>query len=57
MEKSIEKKFAAIKTLMLSHQVEKAYFFGSAVKGELHPESDVDFLVRFADNINTYAEN
>lgn len=59
MEKSIEKHFAAIKSLMLSHQVEKAYFFGSAVKGKMQPSSDVDFLVRFADDINfdTYAEN
>ena len=34
-----------------NHSVEKAYLFGSVVNGDLHKESDIDFLIRFKSGI------
>ena len=44
---------------MLYYGVERAYLFGSAAKGTMNAESDVDFIIRFRDNMHftTYADN
>lgn len=36
-----------IRQFFKSHQVEKAYVFGSAVTGNFSENSDLDFLIRF----------
>lgn len=59
MEKTIEQKLPAIKQLMIQYGVEAAYIFGSAVKGSMNKESDVDFIIRFPKEMHyvTYADN
>lgn len=47
MDATIALKIPEIKSILLSHGVEYAFVFGSAVKDKLRPESDVDFLIRF----------
>lgn len=48
-----------IQRLMRQYGVQKAYAFGSAVKGNMHANSDVDFVILFPKNIDveTYANN
>jgi hypothetical protein len=59
MEHIIESNLPKIKEIMRSHKVEKAFLFGSAAKGLLKPESDIDFLINFNPDtdLNTYADN
>lgn len=59
MEQLIEQNLPKIKELMLSHGVEAAYLFGSAARGEMTIDSDVDFIIRFPEDMNyvTYADN
>ncbi len=44
---------------MLHYGVEKAYAFGSAITGNMHADSDVDFVIRFAPDLDhkTYGDN
>lgn len=44
---------------MRQYNVERAYAFGSAVKGTMHDDSDVDFIIKFPDDMHyiTYADN
>jgi predicted nucleotidyltransferase len=55
----IEDNLQQIKELMLHYGVEHAYAFGSAVKGNMHEGSDVDFIIRFPENMHfkTYSDN
>ncbi|MDI9363604.1 MAG: nucleotidyltransferase domain-containing protein [Flavobacterium sp.] len=48
-----------IKTLMHQYGVVKAYAFGSAVKGTMTENSDVDFIISFPEDMHfiTYADN
>ncbi len=48
-----------IQQLMRKHQVQTAYAFGSAVKGTMRADSDIDFIIRFPDSmdVETYADN
>ena len=48
-----------IQKLMRQYGVQKAYAFGSAVKGNMHANSDVDFVISFPENmdVETYADN
>ncbi len=59
MEKLIEQNLPEIKQLMKRYGVEKAYLFGSAAKGTMKQDSDVDFIIRFPDDMHytTYADN
>ncbi len=59
MEKLIEQNLSQIKQLMQQYGVEKAYLFGSAAKGTMKQDSDVDFIIRFPDDMHytTYADN
>ncbi|MBS1642825.1 MAG: nucleotidyltransferase domain-containing protein [Bacteroidetes bacterium] len=55
----ITKNLLQIQQLMRDYGVEKAYAFGSAVKGTMHEKSDVDFVIKFPDDMHyeTYADN
>jgi predicted nucleotidyltransferase len=46
-------------TACKEHHVDSISVFGSAAKGTMHEESDVDFLVEFSNNLDVldYAEN
>ncbi len=48
-----------IKQLMHHYGVVKAYAFGSAVKGTMTENSDVDFIISFPEDMHfvTYADN
>lgn len=47
MVKAIKERLEEIRQLCQSHNVEELYLIGSAAKGALKPDSDMDFLVRF----------
>ena len=59
MEKLIEQNLLQIKQLMQQYGVESAYLFGSAATGTMNEDSDIDFIIRFSDNMHytTYADN
>lgn len=59
MTRLVEDKLNEIIVLCKSHNVTSIALFGSAVKEEMHEESDIDFLVQFSDEINVleYANN
>lgn len=59
MEKAIEQQLPAIQQLMRKYGVEKAYLFGSAAKGTMKEDSDVDFIIRFPTDMHyiAYADN
>lgn len=59
MEPSIKSALPKIKKLFNKYAVESAYIFGSAAKQTLHSNSDVDFLIRFKDDLDyeTYSKN
>jgi len=48
-----------IRQLMHRYGVERAYLFGSAATGTMTEDSDVDFIIKFPDEMNyvTYADN
>lgn len=41
-----------VKPILLKHNVIQAALFGSIVRGELKPDSDVDILVEFGNSIS-----
>ena len=43
-----------IQEFFKSHKIEKDYVFGSAAKGKLDDNSDIDFLVKFQDCIDPF---
>ena len=59
MLKLIEDRITEIISLCKSHHVVSIALFGSAAKGSMHEDSDVDFLVQFSEDINVldYADN
>ncbi len=44
---------------MLEYGVERAYLFGSAARDTMTAESDVDFIIKFPEDMNyvSYADN
>lgn len=48
-----------IQQLMRKHHVQAAYAFGSAVRGDMYTDSDVDFVIRFPEtmDVETYADH
>ena len=47
-----------IKNLCIAYNVERMYLFGSALRNDFRPESDIDFLVKFKIiNLADYLEN
>ncbi len=59
MEKLIEQHLPQIKKLMQQYGVESAYLFGSAASGTMKDDSDVDFIIRFPEEMHftTYSDN
>ncbi len=59
MEKTVEQNLPQIKRLLLQYGVERAYLFGSAAKDTMNDKSDVDFIIKFPDDMHftTYADN
>ncbi len=59
MQPLIENNLLRIQELMRLYSVERAYLFGSAAIGNMQPDSDVDFLIRFSPDMDfeTYGNN
>lgn len=59
MIKLIEEKLNDIISLCKKHHVKSISLFGSAAKGTMHDNSDIDFLVQFSNDIDVldYADN
>ena len=59
MDKIIEEHLPEIKQLLNKFGVERAYIFGSAAKGTMKHDSDVDFIIRFPENMHytVYSDN
>ncbi len=59
MEKVVEQHLPQIKELMLQYGVVTAYLFGSAAKGTMNENSDVDFIIKFPDDMHytIYSDN
>jgi len=59
MQPLVKKNLLQIQKLMRLYNVEQAYLFGSAASGNMQPNSDVDFLIRFSPNMDfeTYGNN
>ena len=59
MDALLQQHLLQIQQLMSQYGVQKAYAFGSAVKGTMTANSDIDFIIRFPDNMDyeTYYNN
>lgn len=59
MDLLVEKKMASLRSLCKTYCVENLFLFGSAAKGELQENSDLDFLVNFSSDLKLpdYADN
>jgi predicted nucleotidyltransferase len=59
VEKLIEQYLPQIKNLLKHYGVERAFIFGSAARGNMTEKSDVDFIIKFPDDMpyTTYADN
>jgi predicted nucleotidyltransferase len=61
MEKQniIQEYLPQIQSLMRKYGVQKAFAFGSAVKGTMNEDSDVDFIIRFPEDMDyvAYSDN
>lgn len=59
MQGILESNIENLRALCQSLKIKRLYAFGSAVKGNFTDESDVDFLISFADNLSVdeYTQN
>ncbi len=59
MDSLVKNKLEEIISVCKEHQVDSVSLFGSAAKGSLTQESDIDFLVQFSKDIQVldYADN
>ena len=59
MANIIEEQLPKIQQLMRGYGVQKAYAFGSVVKNTMNADSDIDFVISLADDMDyeTYANN
>jgi len=59
MANIVDQYLPQIQALLRSYGVERAYAFGSVVKGTQHEDSDVDFIVSFPEDMDyvSYADN
>ncbi len=59
MQKILEKKIKDLKNICISLNVKKLYAFGSVISNKFRKDSDIDFLISFADNlsIEQYTDN
>jgi predicted nucleotidyltransferase len=58
-ENIIQQNLLQIQNLMRKYGVQKAYAFGSAIKETMNENSDIDFIIKFPDDMDyvTYADN
>jgi len=47
MQHIIKSNLAQIRQIMQAHGVVSAFAFGSVVSDKMHPESDIDFVIKF----------
>lgn len=52
MQQILENKKEDLKTICQSLKVKRLFAFGSVVSGQFREDSDIDFLISFADNIS-----
>lgn len=52
MDKALGNKMPAVIGLLRSHKVKRAYIFGSAVTDNFRPDSDIDLLIAFEENLD-----
>jgi len=59
MQKILENKITELKNICLSLSVKRLYAFGSVVSDKFRDDSDIDFLISFAENlsIEQYTDN
>lgn len=59
MDALLQQYLPQIRQLFRQHGVEAAYAFGSAVKGTRKADSDIDFIIRFPEEMDmeTYSNN
>jgi len=59
MQKILENKITDLKNICLSLGVKRLYAFGSVVTDKFRDDSDIDFLISFAENlsIEQYTDN
>lgn len=59
MESLISEHLPEIKNLFKKYDVKEAYLFGSAARNNLKEDSDIDFLINFADktDFESYGNN
>lgn len=59
MQKILENKITDLKNICLSLSVKRLYAFGSVVSDKFRDDSDIDFLISFAENlsIEQYTDN
>jgi len=59
MESTIENKLNDIRLLFRKYGAERAFVFGSAAKGQMNADSDVDFLFSFPKDMDyvQYSDN
>ncbi len=52
MQPILENRKEDLRTICQSLKVKRLYAFGSVVSGQFRKDSDIDFLISFADNIS-----
>lgn len=52
MDALVKNNLTSIQQLLTKYNVERAYLFGSAAKGSMNLESDIDILVHFSPNLD-----
>ncbi len=52
MNRYVRNKLPELVTLCEKYPVKSLHLFGSAITGDFNPESDIDFLVSFNDNLS-----
>lgn len=59
MNRIITEKLPELRQLCEKYHVETMYLFGSAARGTMTPESDIDFLISFRSDVvlEEYADN
>ncbi len=59
MQRILERNIENLRALCQTLKIKRLYVFGSAVKGNFTDESDIDFLISFADNLSVeeYTQN
>ena len=59
MDVLLQQHLPQVQQLMRRYGVERAYVFGSAAKGTMRGDSDVDFIIRFPEDMHyeAYANN